>query len=385
MPWKETCTMQEREAFINAWLSREFTTRELCLRFHISPKTAYKWINRFKSEGLPGLMDRSRARHTQAHQTPEPVVRQILDIKYQYPSWGPVTIHSALCRSAPKEHWPAPSTIGAILDKHGLVKRRRPRQNTPPHHQPLAHAKAPNDVWSADYKGQFRLGNGRWCYPLTISDNASRLLITCTGLHGPHLPPTQKLYEQAFRQYGLPQAIRTDNGWPFAMTTLGGLSPLSIWLIRLGILPERIDPGCPQQNGRHERMHRTLKAQAISPPRGSMSAQQRAFNRFRVEYNEMRPHQALGVGVCPIDRYEASPRSYPEQLPELEYPETFEVRKVKCGGYIKLHGEAIYTTRQLTGEYVGLAPLEHDRWLLYFGELKLGVVDQRLGRVIRPT
>lgn len=385
MPWKETCTMNERKAFIEAWLSQTFSIRELCRRFGITPKTGHKWINRFKAEGMMGLEDRSRARHTQAHRTPDDVVQRILDLKHQQPGWGPVTLHSTLHRMYPEVRWPAPSTIGSILGKYGLVKPRRGRHKTPPHTQPLAHAKAPNDVWSADFKGQFRLGNGQWCYPLTISDNASRLLISCQSLPSPDIVGSRQVYERAFRDYGLPRAIRTDNGWPFAMPVLGGLTPLSIWLIRLGILPERITPACPQENPRHERMHRTLKAATAKPPKGDMSAQQRAFNRFRFDYNEVRGHQSLGVGIAPTDVYEPSPRAYPEQLPELEYPGGFEVRKVKYGGYIKLHGAPIYTTRQLVGEYVGLEPLGHDRWQLYFGMLKLGVVDERHGRVIRPT
>lgn len=385
MPWKETCTMNERQAFIRAWLSREFTVSELCRRFGIARKTGHKWISRFQSEGMTGLDDRSRARHSQPHRTPMVVVEQILELKNRYPRWGPVTLHSALHRQNPDGNWPAASTIGDILKAHGLVKPRRPRRKTPPHTQPLAHAYAPNEVWSADYKGQFRLGNGRWCYPLTLSDNYSRLLISCSGLNGPQLKPSRRVYERAFRDYGLPRVIRTDNGWPFAMNTLGGLTPLSIWLIRLGVYPERIAPGCPQENGRHERMHRTLKDATAKPPKGNLSAQQRAFNQFLHEFNEVRPHQALGLGVCPIDVHTTSPRVYPEQLIQLEYPARYEVRKVKCGGYIKLHGHPIYTTRQLTGEYIGLEPLDHDRWQLYFGILKLGVVDERLGRVIRPA
>lgn len=331
-----------------------------------------------------GLEDCSRARHMQAHQTPQATVERILELKWKYPAWRPVTIRSALYRAKPSGSWPAASTVGDILKAHGLVKQRRPRQKTPPHTQPFAHARAPNDVWSADFKGQFRTGDGGWCYPLTLSDNYSRLLISCKGLAGPQLEPSVRVYKQAFREHGLPRIIRTDNGWPFAMNALGGLTPLAIWLIRLGTYPERIDPGCPQQNGRHERMHRTIKAATAKPPKMNRSAQQRAFNRFRQEYNEVRPHHSLELGQCPADIHEASLRAYPEQLPEVEYPAEYEVRKVKLGGYIKLHGEPIYTTRQLTGEYIGLAPLDYDRWQLYFGELKLGVVDERLGRVIRP-
>jgi transposase InsO family protein len=254
-----------------------------------------------------------------------------------------------------------------------------------PQSQPLAHAREPNDVWSGDFKGQFVMGNGRTCYPLTITDNCSRLLISCQGLYGPRLKPSMEVYERAFREYGLPRRIRTDNGFPFAMVTLGGLSPLSVWLVKLDILPERIDPGCPQQNGRHERMHRTLKAKTASPPKGNLSAQQRAFNHFRREYNEIRTHQALGKGICPIDKYRPSRRPYADRLPELSYPDGYQVRKVKCGGYIKLHGQAYYLSRQIIGDVVGLEPIGTGLWQLYFGRLKLGVVDERLKSVIRPN
>lgn len=385
MTWKETCTVSERQSFIEAWLSHQFTISELCRRFEVSRKTGHKWINRFKASGMSDLADRPRARHTQAHRTSEAVVERILELKWRHPDWGPVTIRSALHRASPESQWPASSTIGAILEKHGLVKRKRPRRKTPPYTQPLAHASAPNEVWSADFKGQFKLGNGGWCYPLTISDNHSRLLISCKGLLSPQLEPSIAVYKEAFREYGLPRVIRTDNGWPFAMNALGGLTPLAIWLIRLGVYPERIAPGRPQQNGRHERMHRTLKAATAKPPKGNLSAQQRAFNRFRHEYNEVRPHHSLGLGECPVDVHRSSQRIYPEQLPDLSYPDEYQVRKVKCGGYIMMHNKPIYTTRQLVGEYVGLEPLDYDRWQLYFGELKLGVIDERIGRTIRPT
>ena len=385
MTWKETCTVSERRLFVEAWLSQDFEVTELCERFGVSRKTGHKWINRFKEEGMNGLEDRSRARHDQAHRTPAAIRERILALKYRYPEWGPVTIQSALYRAEPESMWPAVSTIGSLLAEHGLVKRRRSRQKVPPHSQPLAHASEPNAVWSADFKGQFRLGDGRWCYPLTMSDNHSRVLLACKGLLSPQLLPSIAVYKQVFREHGLPRVIRTDNGWPFAMNTLGGLSPLTIWLLRLGVYPERITPGCPQENGRHERMHRTLKAATANPPKGSLAAQQRAFNRFITEFNEERPHQGLARGQCPIDVHRPSLRSYPERLPPMEYSDEYAVRKVKCGGYIKLAGEPIYTTRQLTGEYVGLEPLDHGRWQLYFGALKLGVVDERIGRVIRPS
>lgn len=384
MPWKETCTMNERELFIKAWLEHDHRIALLCERYGVSRKTGYKWIERFKAEGMAGLCDRSRARLTQANRTPEVIVEKILTLKHRYPDWGPVTIESALYRAQPDQRWPASSTIGEILKRHGLVKPRRKRHKVPPQSQPLAHARAPNDVWSADFKGQFTLGDGHVCYPLTISDNCSRLLISCQGLYGPRLAPSMKVYERAFREYGLPKRIRTDNGFPFAMVTLGGLTPLTVWLIKLGVLPERIEPGCPQQNGRHERMHRTLKAATASPPRANLSAQQRAFNRFRKIFNEERPHHSLGRGLCPSDVHRPSPRPYPEKLRDIIYPDTLMVRKVKQGGYIKLNGHPYYITRQLTGEYVGLELIGDECWQLYFSELRLAVLDERLQRVIRP-
>jgi putative transposase len=384
MPWKETCAMNERQQFIEAWLQPGRNITKLCQRFNIARKTGHKWVNRFIDEGSPGLIDRSRARLTQSDQTPEAVVAQILELKHRHPDWGPVTIDSVLYRSDPDFPWPAVSTIGEILKRHNLVKSRRKRSKVPPLTEPLAHALEPNDVWSGDYKGQFRLGDGRWCYPLTISDNCSRLLISCQGLYGPQLKPSMAVYKRAFQEYGLPRRIRTDNGFPFAMVTLGGLTPLTVWMIKLGVLPERIDPGCPQQNGRHERMHRTLKAKTAAPPKGNLSAQQRAFNCFRQEFNEVRTHQGLGRGICPMDVHRVSSRPYSDRLPEMHYPDSYQVRKVKCGGYMKLNGHAFYLTRQLTGNHVGLEPIGLDLWQLYFGGLKLGVVDERLKSVIRP-
>ncbi len=312
MPWKETCAMTERHAFIKAWLSREFTKTELCRRFGISRPTGDKWIYRFYEQGSKGLIDRSRAPQHCANRTEEALVKQILALKHRYPTWGPKPLRDKLIRDKPDITWPATSTVGEILKRHGLVKRRRKRHRIPPHSQPLQHAIAPNAVWSADFKGHFAMGNGKRCYPLTITDNYSRFLFTCQGQYGLKLKPVQVCYEQAFRRYGLPDAIRTDNGYPFAQVCLGGLSPLSIWLLKLGVKPERIAPGHPEQNPRHERMHRTLKAATASPPKANLSAQQRAFNRFLEEYNYQRSHQGLGMGRRPADVYTSSTRPFPE-------------------------------------------------------------------------
>lgn len=286
-------------------------------------------------------------------------------------------------RNQPDEPWPSISTTGVIYDRHGLVKHRRPRKHVPPHTEPLCHALTPHSVWSSDYKGDFVMGNGRRCYPLTISDNYSRLLIVCQGMHKIGLDAAKRSYRKAFVRYGLPDAIRTDNGYPFASCGAGGLNALSIWLLKLDIMPERIAAGCPQQNPRHERMHRTLKHFVINPAKGNLSAQQRAFNRFQHEYNFERPHQALD-GDTPSDWFTPSPRPFPQRLSPVDYAEAFEVRRVRHDGYIKWRGRLHYLSLALAGESVGLTLIDNDRWQISFAKLSLGVLDQRLGRIITP-
>ena len=384
MPWKETCAMEQRQAFIDAWLSGEFAMSELCRRFEISRPTGYKWLTRFRGEGLPGLRARSSAPLLQARATSADQIGAIVRLKHRYPNWGPLTIRDWLRREYPEQTWPAVSTTGEILKRHGLVEPRQRRHHTPPATQPFASVSGANDVWSADFKGQFALGDERVCYPLTITDNYSRFLLCCQGLYRPGYARTRAYYERTFREYGLPRVVRTDNGSPFASIAIGGLSALSVWLLKLGVLPERIDPGQPQQNGRHERMHRTLKAATAKPPKANLSAQQRAFNAFRSEYNEERPHRSLGDGRRPHDVYRPSPRPYPVQLAEIEYADDFAVRKVKQEGHMKWHGQCVYITKVLAGEHIALKPLDHDCWELYFAALPLGIFDARTGKVIKP-
>jgi len=384
MPWNETCTMNERLAFIDAWKSRDFTLSALCRRFGISRKTGYKWISRVLEEGRSGLADRSRAAHHRPNQTPEDVVRALIKVKHKHPSCGPAMLIKRLRKREPRRHWPAPSTAGEILKRHGLVKPRKKRKHVPPHSEPLGHASETHTVWSADFKGQFQLGNGRWCYPLTMTDNYSRFLIDCKGLYSIALDPVKHRYEKAFRRWGLPHAIRTDNGYPFAGCSIGGLTPLSVWLLKLGVMPERIAPGHPEQNGRHERMHRTLKAAAINPPKANLSAQQRAFNRFYQDFNYERPHQALddqrpGDWIVPLDRH------FPDAVPEVVYPDAYTMRRVHTDGSIKWRGENIYLGSVLIRESVGLEPIDNDQCQLYFGKLIIGILDERLGRIIRPS
>lgn len=384
MPWNETCPMNERKAFIHAWKSREFSIAELCRRFGISRKTGYKWINRVLAEGQAGLADRSRAAQRHPNRTPDAIVRRLLKAKHRHPDWGPATLVKWLRRRHPQRPWPAPSTAGEILKRHGLVKPRTRRKRVPPHSEPLRHATSAHAVWSADFKGQFTLGNGRWCYPLTVFDNYSRFLIDCQGLYSTALEPVKARYERAFRRWGLPRAIRTDNGYPFANCGLGGLNSLSIWLLKLDVMPERIEAGHPEQNPRHERMHRTLKDHAINPAKANLNVQQRAFNRFRQDYNHERPHQALN-DRCPAELFGSSHRPYLQTVPEVTYPDAYTVRKVRSDGSIKWRGDLIYVSSALTGEPVGAAPIGNDRWQLYFAKLAIGLLDERLGRVIRPT
>ena len=384
MPWKETCTMEQREAFIDAWLSREFSVSELCERFSISRPTGYKFIARFRAEGRNGLADRSRAPHSHPNMTPLALQETILTLKRRHPSWGPITLHDRLVRRQPEHHWPAASTIGTLLERHGLVKPRERRQRTPPHTQPFAAINAPNDVWSADFKGQFLLGDSRLCYPFTLSDNYSRYLLCCQALYGPGMADTWTCLERALREYGLPLAIRTDNGVPFAGVSVGGLSLLAVRLLKLGIMPERTRPGRPQQNGRHERMHRTLKETAVSPPKANRSAQQRAFNHFRREYNDERPHRAWGKGLGPGDWYQPSPRPYPTRPPEVVYPDAFQTRSIRSDGSFQWRGQLLYLAQVLAGERIGLKELEHDRYEIYFAQLPLAVFDARTMTIIRP-
>jgi transposase InsO family protein len=261
MPWKETCAMEERAAFVRAWWSGEFTMSELCRRFDVSRPTGYKWVERGEAEGCQGLLDRPCSPYRHPNATAAEQVAAIVALKRRHPGWGPLTLHAWLGREQGAIRWPAVSTVGEILKRHSLVLPRRGRRpKVPPHTQPFAAVGGPNDVWSADFKGQFWLGDGQRCYPLTISDNYSRYLLCCQGLSRPEGSRTRACFEAVFREYGLPRAIRTDNGVPFASIALGGLSELSVWLLKLGVMPERIELGQPQQNGRHERMQRTLKA-----------------------------------------------------------------------------------------------------------------------------
>lgn len=384
MPWNETCTMSEKMKFIVAWQSGKFTLSELCRNFGISRKTGYKLVYRFENEGISGLEPLSRAHHTHPHQTNSRTVKLLLDLKHRYPNWGPRKLKDWLEIEHTDSSWPAASTIGEILKAHGLVKTRKRSRRTPPHSEPFISCTTSNRVWSADFKGQFRVGNGELCYPLTITDNYSRFLLCCQGLTKPRGNAVRRYFEAVFKEYGLPDAIKTDNGPPFASIAIGGLTQLSIWWLQLGILPERIEPGNPQQNGRHERMHRTLKLETAKPPKNTLRAQQQSFNKFKEEYNYQRPHEGINR-KRPGDVYKNSFRDYPEKLPEIEYEDDFQIRMVKSNGQIKLKGKKIFISEALYGLPVGVKEVDEGVWDLRFSRVKLGKINLRLGKIIRPA
>lgn len=384
MVWRNTNSKCEKIKFIGDWLKEEFKFSDLCKKYGVSRKTGYKLINRYEAEGEQVLKEKSHARHHHPNETEDEIKQRILDLKYRYPNWGPEKLRNWLMRDDPASNWPAISTMGDILKRHGLVKKRKYRKHVPAHSAPFSECDAPNVVWSADFKGQFRLGrNGPYCYPLTVSDNYSRFLLACEGLERPTLAATIKCFKKIFAEYGLPDAIKTDNGQPFAGVGIGGLTQLSIWWLKLGIIPERIESGCPEQNGRHERMHRTLKEATALPPRENFKDQQRCFDLFIREYNHERSHQALD-GKRPGEVYRKSLRSLPSKECEIYYPDYFEIRKVRTNGQIKWCGKRYFVSELLKSEPIGLELINEGKAIVYFSGLQLGIIDAREDKIIRP-
>jgi putative transposase len=383
MSWDETTRMTQRVRFISDLARDLYTMTELCERYGISRKTGYKWVQRHSQEGYEGLRDRSSARNSQAKRTPQEIEEALVELRRTHVYWGPRKLLKVLRQRQPKVDWPAASTVGAILKRHGLVEGRRPARRRWPsgNRAPLQPASSPNQSWSSDFKGQFRMGDGRLCYPLTVMDGYSRFLLGVDSLESVSEGPVWLVFERLFREYGLPEGIRTDNGIPFASAAVAGLSRLSVKWIKLGIRLERIMPGHPEQNGRHERMHRTLKQETARPAAADRSAQQESFDRFRHLYNEHRPHQALDQRT-PSELYRPSERFYPGSLPEPEYPGHFEVRSVRPNGEIKWQGEYLYLSEALIGERVGLEERDEGVWSVFFGAVLLGRFDEREGKLV---
>jgi putative transposase len=372
--------MQEKLRFVFEYELGERSMTELCQRYEITRETGYVWLRRYRQAGLEGLVELSRAAHRHHNQTPEDIEQMVVELRQAHMRWGPRKLKWILGRDEPGRKWPAASTIGAMLKREGLVVRRKKRLRTPPYTDPLAHADGPNRVWCADFKGWFRTGDGQRVDPLTISDAHSRYLLRCQAVEKTDTARVQAIFEAAFREYGLPQAIRTDNGPPFASRAVVGLSRLAVWWIKLGITPERIAAGHPEQNGRHERMHRTLKQETAQPPAANRREQQRELDRFRAEYNEVRPHEALGMQT-PQAIHRPSARTFPARVPEPEYPETMLPRSVRTHGHFRWNNRDVFLSEVLWGERVGFLP-QDDRWFtIYFAQLPLARFDSQKLRV----
>lgn len=379
MPWRKTEPMEERLKLMADWLAG-YTITELSVIYGVSRKTIYKWIERYNRLGPDGLKECSRAPMTHPNQIDEEIIDRLVKAKLLHMSWGPEKLLGFLTERQSQIKWPSVCTAEKWLKRRGLVKKRRRRKSTPKYSEPFLACDVANKVWSADYKGQFKTGDAKWCYPLTITDNMSRYLLACKGLYSPCYAGTQPWFEWVFREFGLPEAIRTDNGTPFAGRGITGLSRLSVWWIKLGIRPERIESGKPQQNGRHERMHRTLKQDTANPPQADMDRQQRRFDEFRHEYNDDRPHEALDQKT-PASVYEPSPRRFPEKLRDPEYDHGIEIRTVRDGGEIGFKRDYYFISELLAGEKVGLIEAADGKYEIRFGFCPIGILDIRLGKV----
>jgi len=374
MPWKETCPMSERLNFVNDWLTRRGSVSGLCGVYGISRKTGCKWIARFKQHGKGGLQDSSRACRSHPNATDAATSALIIAARQAHPTWGPRKLRDWLSRR--HSDLPAASTMGDILKRAGLVKPRRRGRGLHGGQGNTADYAGPNSVWCIDYKGQFKLGDASTCYPLTVTDGHSRMILCCQGHPGPRDADARSTLEEVFKEYGLPRAIRSDNGTPFASIGAGRLTALSVWWLKLGIALQRITPGKPQENGRHERMHRTLKAETAQPPASSMGRQQRRFDDWVEEFNFERPHEALD-GQTPASAYELSEREYPGEVGDPEYPGHYETRRVGSNGFLKFRMVRVYLSQALSNELVGLVEVADGDWRVKFAGAELATYNER--------
>jgi putative transposase len=380
MPWSTTSAMTQRLLFIRDFELGAFSFSALCARYGVSRETGYAVLARYRREGRAGLEEHSRRPYHSPHQTPSALIDQLAEARQRHPTWGPKKLLWLVRKRAPETPWPAPSTVGVWLTRRGLIRGRR-------RHRPLTHpgrpgtiAAAPNALWTLDFKGQFRTRDGVYCYPLTVADDYSRYLLGCQALLQPTRALVRPVLTRLFQEYGLPERIRTDNGAPFASCALARLSQLSVWFLQCGIHPELIEPGHPEQNPRHERMHRTLKAATTRPPAADHRAQQRCFNTFRQEFNEQRPHESLGMQP-PSTVYRPSRRPYRGPVEPLEYPGHFELRKVSRNGGIRWQKAWVNVSHVLAEETVGFEAVADGLWDVYYRSVKLGRFSERAGRI----
>jgi putative transposase len=380
MPWQELSPVDLRMQFVNEWQSGCWTMTELCADYQISRKTGYKWIDRYEASGPRGLHDQSRRPHLSPQATDPGLIEALMAVRKRHPRWGAPKLLTVAARQDPDAAWPSRSTVCDHLKARGLVtprQRRRPRTRVG---APIAPIERINEVWTTDFKGEFLTGDGVYCYPLTLRDGFSRFVLRGDALAGPTYAATRQRFERAFAEYGLPERIRSDNGGPFAGTGLGRLSRLSVWWMRLGILPERIALGHPEQNGSHEQFHSVLKAETARPPANTASAQQRRFGRFCFEYNHERPHEALDNAV-PASCFQPSPRPLPRHLPALEYPGHCEVRRVSTIGQVSWQGAPVFLTEALAGEDVAFEEVADGLWTIRFASVALARFDDQHRRL----
>ena len=375
MGWMETEPLSERLRFIASWLTGEEPVTALAIRFGVSRKTAHKWIARYRESGPSGLHDRSRAPKQPSRQIAPEIAEQVIALRHQHPAWGPRKLRARLVLDAPDVRWPAASTIGDLLKREGLVRPRKRRHRSPPQSHPFAEAAQPNDVWCLDFKGHWRTGDGARIEPFTVSDAMSRYLLVCQAVPHTDITRVWPILVRTFKEYGLPRAIRSDNGPPFASVGAGGLSRLSVAFIKMGIVPERIAPGKPQQNGRHERMHQTLKREAATPVSRTAGAQKRRLARFQTVFNHERPHEALGQ-IPPAYLYAKSPRLWDGKLRSPDYLTADHIRQVKNRGTIKFKGHEIFLAQALHREPVGLFAVQEDIYQVHYGPILLGHIDR---------
>ncbi len=373
MPWKVSGVVERRRQFVAEWLTENFTMTELCARHGISRQAGYNTLERYEQAGGEGLEEQSRAPRQHRNQTPVEIEQQIVELRHEHMRWGPRKLKAVLERECPEVNWPAASTMGELLRREGLVIPRKKRRRVDPYTAPFAAADAPNRVWCGDFKGWSRTQDGARIDPLTITDACSRYLLRCQAVEKTDTARVQAIFEAAFREYGLPEAIRTDNGAPFSSCAIAGLSRLAVWWMKLAIRPERIQPAHPEQNGRHERMHLTLQQETMSPMAANRRAQQCRFDEFRREFNQHRPHEALAMQT-PESCYTPSPRPFPTRVREPEY-DGLMVRRVGLRGEFYWKHEAVFVSETLTGERIGLQPIDHRWYTIYFAEFALGQFD----------
>ncbi len=375
----ETSIREERVRFVTDFATGHWSMSELCERYGITRPTGYKWVARHRAGGARALDDRSRAPQHSPCRTDDTVEALLLAARREY-GWGAKKLLRVLSTRHPDRAWPARSTVNAVLDRGGLLRKNRRRYRWAHPGAAAVHTAAPNQIWPADFKGQFKTGNGQYCYPLTVTDHFSRALLVCRGLASVKTALAQPVFRALFREVGLPDAIRTDNGAPFASTGIHGLSSLNVWWMQLGIVHQRITPASPQENGQHERMHRELKRETARPAAYSARAQQRRFDTFRHRYNDERPHEGIGDRT-PSSLWTPSTRLYPERVLPPRYSAHLEIRRISTAGTFRLHTHQPFLTKTLTGEDIGLEEVGDGIWNIVYYRTLLGKIDERTLRI----